>query len=69
MHNKNSRTKKAAELEAEAKALRRAEAEFFREADERKSELLERWGMLPSSNRDSGPRFAVEGGSTGVQGV
>ncbi len=32
-------------LQAKAKRVQRAEAEFLREADSRKEELLERWGL------------------------
>ena len=32
-------------LQAKAKRVQRAEAEFLREADARKEELLERWGL------------------------
>ena len=32
-------------LQAKAKRVQRAEEEFFREADARKEELLERWGL------------------------
>ena len=32
-------------LHAKAKRVQRAEAEFLREADSRKEELLERWGL------------------------
>ena len=39
------RITKAAQLEAQAKALRRAEQDFFREADRRQEELISRWGM------------------------
>lgn len=32
-------------LQAKAKRVQRAEAEFLREVDSRKEELLERWGL------------------------
>lgn len=35
-------------LQAKAKRVQRAEAEFLREADSRKEELLERWGLSDS---------------------
>ena len=39
------RSEQAAKLEAEAKALRRAEKAFLQEASNRKAELLEMWGI------------------------
>lgn len=33
------------ELQAKQKRVQRAEAQFFRDADERKEELLQRWGV------------------------
>lgn len=46
-------------LQAKAKRVQRAEAEFLREADSRKEELLERWGLsdirkfsVPAENSD-----------------
>lgn len=46
-------------LQAKAKRVQRAEAEFLREADAKKEELLERWGLsdtrkysVPAENLD-----------------
>lgn len=63
MDTKNSRTKRASELEAKAKELRRAESAFLREADERRDELLARWGL--KTNQNSNACVTVTGGSAG----
>lgn len=63
MDTKNSRTKRASELEAKAKELRRAENAFLREADERRDELLARWGI--KTNQNSNACVTVTGGSAG----
>lgn len=60
-----SRAARAAALEREAKALRRAEADFFKEADEREEELLRRWGLEKSTNRFGSGSGSEEGGSKG----
>ena len=39
-------------LQAQYKQMKRAEEAFLHEADERKNELLERWGISPTSPRN-----------------
>lgn len=41
-------------LQAKEKRVQRAEAEFLQEADERKEELLQRWGIVLQQNSGSG---------------
>lgn len=64
--NTSTRASEAARLEARAKALRRAEQSFLREADKRKEELLTRWGIAVNTNQNSNASVAVTGGSAGV---
>ena len=48
MTDKERETLKA--LQAKEKRVQRAEAEFLAEADERKEELLKRWGIVPQKS-------------------
>lgn len=43
------------ELQAKAKRVKRAEDDFFKEADSRKNELLSRWGLSDIIGRDKDP--------------
>ncbi len=40
-------------LQAKEKRVQRAEADFLQEADERKDELLKRWGIVSQKNTKS----------------
>ena len=56
--------KKLKELQAKAKRVARHEADFFHEVDERKAEILARWGLDYLTEEPTTPDW-----HTGVQGV